>query len=116
MDVTPTLYDVLGHPPTVAGESFGRSLLPRADAPVLPERPWHVVTSSYGPVWGVLGPKGRWLYIADGVNFRDYYFDLEKDPLGDRNLVDPAVRAENIPRIREVMTKIHGFWKMPVLE
>ncbi len=116
MDITPTLYDLLGHPPTPPSEAFGRSLLPRAGAPVVPERPWHVVTSSYGPVWGVLGPKGRWLYIADAVNFRDYYFDLVKDPLGDHNLVDPALRAENVPRIRQVMKRIHDTWKMPVFE
>jgi arylsulfatase A-like enzyme len=116
MEITATLYDLLGHPPTLPDDTFGRSVLPRAGAPAPAERPWNVVTSSYGPVWGVLGPRGRWLYIADAVNFRDYYFDLVKDPLGDHNLVDPAVRAENTPRIRQVMKAIHDRWKMPVFE
>jgi hypothetical protein len=35
-----------------------------------------VLVSSYGPVYSVLRNNGDQLYIADGVNERDYAYDL----------------------------------------
>ena len=41
-----------------------------------PPEEWHLLASSYAPVYGVLSENGRRMYVADGVNFRDYWFDL----------------------------------------
>ena len=78
-------------------------------------RAHRLVASSYGPVWGVLGARGSWLYVADGVNYQDYYFDLQADPAGTRNAVTPELRAQNVARIREGLTRIHATWHIPAL-
>jgi hypothetical protein len=66
--------------------------------------------SSYGPVYGILRGNGRWLYIADGVNYTDYFFDLTLDPTGSRNRVTPAVRREYRPLIREGIEEVNRFY------
>jgi hypothetical protein len=63
----------------------------------------------------VLGPRGAWLYVADGVNYQDYYFDLRADPAGVRNAVTPELRAENSKRIREGVGRIHAAWHISPL-
>ncbi len=94
VDITPSLYYLLGHRPVASRPVFGRPLC--TDTPrerTLTRRDSYMVASSYGPVYGILRGNGRWLYIADGVNYADYYYDLTADPAGLHNLVTPAVRA-----------------------
>ena len=77
VDITPTLYYLLGHRPVVSGTIFGRPLC--TETPLertATRRDSYLVVSSYGPVYGILRGNGRWLYIADGVNYTDYYYDL----------------------------------------
>jgi hypothetical protein len=35
-----------------------------------------LVASSYGPVYGLIEDDGRAMYVADGVNARDFAYDL----------------------------------------
>jgi hypothetical protein len=89
---------------------FGHSLLPRRDRPATAPLDWHLVASSYGPVYGVLGGGGEWLYIKDAIEYADYYYDLAADPAGRRSRVTPEIRALNAARIREGITRIHAAW------
>jgi hypothetical protein len=41
-----------------------------------------LVASSYGPSYGVLSDNGTRLYIADGINGREYAFDLTASVAG----------------------------------
>jgi hypothetical protein len=78
-DITPTLYALLGYTPRDLGPLYGRPLVgvdgeappvsARGKAPLL-------VASSYGAVWGLLQDGGRTLFVADGVEGRDYAYDL----------------------------------------
>lgn len=96
-DITPSLYALLGRPPADLGSLFGRSLfqvrtptgaptgsaappalVPAPPASVPTERA-ALLTSSYGAVYAVLRDGGRSLYVADGVNNRDYAYDLSAD-------------------------------------
>jgi hypothetical protein len=112
-DITPTLYGLLGRAPRTDGEVLGRALIASSREELArtarPERP---VVSSYGPVYGLLQDDGRRLYIADGVNFATYFFDLERDPKGRRNLVTPELeRAGNAAILRhiEALNAFYGF-------
>jgi arylsulfatase A-like enzyme len=76
-DLAPTFYALAGHHPQDLGPFYGRPLFSRheggrsrADAPQL-------ITSSYGAVYGVLQNNGTRLFIADGVNSRDYAYELD---------------------------------------
>jgi arylsulfatase A-like enzyme len=76
-DLTPTLYELLGHPPADLGPLFGRPLFaPRAAPAAAGSRDSLLVGSSYGAVYGVLHDGGRKLYIADGINEREFAYEL----------------------------------------
>jgi membrane-anchored protein YejM (alkaline phosphatase superfamily) len=109
-DITPTLYDLLGHTPAAASPVLGRSLL--QPVPGASGDDWQLLASSYGAVYGTLHGNGRWLYIVDAVNYQDYYYDLENDPAGERNLVTADVRREQQAHIREGVGQINQFYKI----
>jgi hypothetical protein len=110
-DITPTLYYLLGHRPIVRNELFGRPLFmePAAGPATSYLRDSYLMASSYGPVYGVLGGQGRSLYVADGVNYKDYLFDLG-DPLGSSKRLSAPVREENEKTIRDGITAIGHFY------
>jgi sulfatase-like protein len=112
VDITPTLYYLLGHRPVVSGAIFGRPLCTATPQErMATRRDSYLIGSSYGPVYGILRGNGRWLYIADGVNYTDYYYDLASDPAGSDNLVTPAIRGEYQPLIREGIAQINRFYR-----
>ena len=111
VDITPTLYYLLGHRPVVSGAIFGRPLCTATPQErTATRRDSYIVVSSYGPVYGILGGNGRWLYIADGVSYTDYYYDLAGDPAGSQNRVTPAVRREYQQLIREGIEAVNRFY------
>jgi hypothetical protein len=68
------------------------------------------VASSYGPVYGILRDNGSSLYIVDGVNYVDHYFDLTSRPGGTARPVTPAMRAEYQPMIRAGIDAINRVY------
>jgi arylsulfatase A-like enzyme len=75
-DITPTLYALLGHHPADLGPLYGLPLfVPRDHDPIRRSEPL-LLASSYGGVYAVLHDNGSRMYIADGVNGRDYAYDL----------------------------------------
>ncbi|MGE3705167.1 MAG: sulfatase-like hydrolase/transferase [Vicinamibacterales bacterium] len=99
-DVTPTLYALFGYEPIDRGLLYGRPLVRPLGTPApAADRGPQFLASSYGPVYAVVRDNGRTLFIADGVNNRDYAFDLSaRTPV--RVGVTAAVRAENRAFIR----------------
>ena len=82
-DITPTVYALLGESPLVEGPRGTRDLLMGSPLLVDPSadlswrrREAYLVASSYGPVYGLLAGNGRRLYLADGVESREYAYDL----------------------------------------
>ncbi|HEX7136746.1 MAG TPA: sulfatase-like hydrolase/transferase, partial [Vicinamibacterales bacterium] len=77
VDVTPTLYALLGQQPVTHEPMEGSSLFVRSPGELTDRRSASfLVASSYGPSYGVLSDNGSRLYIADGINGREYAFDL----------------------------------------
>ena len=70
----------------------------------------HLVVSSYGAVYGVLSGQGNQLYIADAVNYRNYFYDLSRQPLGISIPVPDSVRQRNEKVIRERISAIGQFY------
>jgi hypothetical protein len=82
-DITPTLYALLGEASAAHGARGTRDLLIGSSLLVDPSqdlswrrRESYLVASSYGPVYGLISRNGRRLYIADGVESREYAYDL----------------------------------------
>jgi hypothetical protein len=94
-DITPSLYALLGYPNDPQSWPMGRSLFvpPGTDDSARRREPT-LIASSYGPVYGVLRDNGERLYIADGVNRRDYAYDLRNlEPV--RTGVTASMREES---------------------
>lgn len=111
-DVTPSLYYLLGHRPTLQNRLFGRPLF---TATAEEQRSYlqesYLIASSYGAVYGMLRGNGRYLYIADGVNYTDYFYDLANDPEGKRNLFTPEIKLENEYLIKENIRAMGEFYR-----
>lgn len=110
-DITPTLYSLLGQKPLISGELFGHPLFSWASSgPDQPKSTDYLVVSSYGAVYGVLNGQGNELYIADAVNYRNYLYDLSRQPLGVAVTVPDSVRERNERIIREQISAIGNFY------
>ncbi len=111
-DITPTLYAMLGRSPTVPAPVFGQPLFWSKGASP-PKRPGdgHLVASSYGSVYGWISGDGRSLYVADGVDFRDYLFALDGTPTGQAKTVSGSDRQEGQQAIRDAVDGIARFYQ-----
>jgi arylsulfatase A-like enzyme len=111
-DITPSLYRLLGHAPIVRHPVFGRPLFTATEKEQQQYfRPAYLVASSYGAVYGILKDNGRWLYIADGVNQKDYLYDLKEAKALPRP-IDGATQAGYEGLIREQVMTINRFFKV----
>ena len=110
-DLTPTFYLLAGHAPKDLGPLYGRPLfVPRDQRSIgATAAKRFVIASSYGAVYGVLRENGTRLFIADGVNNRDYAYVLD-DLSATRVGVTPEERSarpgadppSRLPRSRAV--------------
>jgi hypothetical protein len=110
-DITPTLYAVLGHTPSPPASVFGQPLFrPKEQRPSHPRTGGHLVASSYGSVYGWLAADGRRLYVADGVDFRDYVFALDGSAPGRSEPVTADERHAGQQAIRDAVDGLARFY------
>jgi len=110
IDVAPTLYYLLGQRPIEKNELFGQPLF--TETPEERRRDpaaEYLLASSYGAVYGILGQGGRRLFIADGVNYRDYLFDITPTAASPRSL-DARFEQEQQELIRKRILAIDRFY------
>lgn len=110
-DITPTLYYLLGHRPVRPDRALGRPLFTAAAAEQEPYRQdRYMLASSYGAVFGILDRDCRNLYIADGVNFKDYFYRLDEGDNGARHEVTPGLKARYDQDILEDIGMLNRFY------
>jgi hypothetical protein len=110
-DITPSLYYLLGHRPLAVDPILGRPLFTeRLQEQDAYRQDHYLLASSYGAVFAILGGDGQSLYIADGVNFTDSYFDLSWDPKGTRNAVTPGLKAKYDAMILKDLAHLNAFY------
>jgi hypothetical protein len=68
------------------------------------------MTSSYGPVYGLLSRNGRHLYIADAVEGREYAYDLGADGGDVRVGLTDAERSDNRRLIRQQVDDLAAWY------
>jgi hypothetical protein len=110
-DLTPSLYYLLGQQPIANNPLFGRPLFTASldeQQPYL--RDSYLLASSYAPVYGLLSNSGRSLYIADGVNYRDYAYQLNPDGSSREAPLTDAERAAAQNEIRRQINAIAQFY------
>lgn len=110
-DIAPTIYHLLGHKSTLHNEVFGRPLFterPEEQTPYL--RDSYLIAASYAAVYGVLSDNGKSLYVADGVNSKDYYYDLT-DKTSHSRFFSSTTKARSEKFMRERIAGINSFYK-----
>jgi arylsulfatase A-like enzyme len=111
MDITPSLYYLLGHRPTTNRELFGRPLFTDTLAEQQAyRRGKYLLASSYAPVYGILGGDGDTLFIVDAVNRKNYFYNLLTDQDGVHNQVTPRIRDEYETEIRRQLTMLDALY------
>ncbi len=109
-DVAPTLLTLLGRQFADPGPPFFSTLFVPTDSEPSPRRrESFLLMSSYGSTFGVLRRNGKFLYISDLVNWREYAYTLFKEPLGERIPVTETLRRVSRADIR---TKVDGVEKL----
>ena len=115
-DLSPTLHTLLGLSPEGTGPGFGRSLFTRR---ANERREYvsadHLVASSYGPVYGLISDRGRSLYILDGVNYRDYLYDLTTESNTTSTEVSTDKRRSARDTIRRMLGELNDWYGVPRL-
>lgn len=112
-DITPSLYYLLGHKPIVANKLFGRPLFTATEQEQREYlRESYVVASSYGAAYGVVGGDGRWMFVADAVRDKDYFFDLSGEGEGRLNPFTSNTRIEQQQLIRDYIGAINQFYNL----
>lgn len=111
-DITPTLYYLLGHRPTVHQEFLGKPLfVENEDERKTSKADSYLIASSYAAVYGILSSDGMTLTVSDAVGYKDYGFNLSSFLSDDLSLSGSAKTA-NEELIRKkilALDKYYGF-------
>jgi len=112
IDITPTLYTLLGWNIRADNPVLGRPLVAKDDSTLqtgqLNER---MVVSSYGPVYGILSPEGERLYIADAINYTSYLIDLRAALNVPPTLASASVARDYNADIRRHIEDLNAFFR-----
>ena len=75
---------------------------------------WHrdnyMIAASYAAVYGILSDEGKSLFVADGVNEQDSYWEMD-DRAERSGWVGSRMQAKGQKLIRESITRINQMYK-----
>ncbi len=112
IDLTPTLYALLGHEPRPPAAFFGHPLFRKDGAPAPPRSTDpQVVASSYGSVYGTLLDDARRLYVFDGIALREYAYELDGTGAGRSTAIADEDRVRGQRAIREAVEGIARLYR-----
>ncbi|MBS1857292.1 MAG: sulfatase-like hydrolase/transferase [Acidobacteria bacterium] len=110
-DITPSLYYLLGHPPTLRRDFYGRPLFTRTADEQKGAPDNYLIAASYAAVYGILGDRGRSLFVTDAVNYRDAHYDIGDGGAGSGGWGGITGKAESEALIRKQVEEIAAFYK-----
>jgi arylsulfatase A-like enzyme len=100
-DIAPTIYALRYHPVRDLGPLFGAPLfVPQGQTLADRRRESFLLTSSYGPTFGLLRRNGQFLYVTDLLEWRDFAYDLARSPAEQPMVIDRDLRSLNEREIR----------------
>ena len=111
IDVTPTLYYLLGHRPIINDARFGKPLFTLTQQENAAYwRKSYLVVSSYGPIYGIVGESGQDLFVANAVDGLNQYFNFVTDPTGHAAALDETHLAQHEQLTRAYVQDIARFY------
>ena len=109
-DITPTLYRLLGHEPSVPAPFFGEPLA-RHPGAAPTARKTRMVAASYGAVYGALLDDATRYYVFDAIAMRETAFDVGDGSALREVPVTPDIQEEGLAAIRETVSAISRFYR-----
>jgi Sulfatase len=111
IDITPSLYYLLGHRPVVANPLFGHPLLMEsADELHRYQRDDLFLASDVRAAYGVLHDNGRYFYATYDSPAQSYLYDLAHDPNGEHNILTDTLKKKYDVRVIEHLHEIADFY------
>ena len=111
-DVAPTLLALLGQPVRDLEPPFGAALFVPPDREPRPRRrESFLLMSSYGSTFALLRRNGKFLYISDLVNWREYAYTLFREPLGERVPITDTLRRADQADILIKMDEVDALFR-----
>lgn len=112
IDISPTLYSLLGWNVSTDNPLLGRPLWAKDKATLdsyrLSER---LAVSSYGPVYGILNHPAKELYIADAVNYVSYVVSLRRSSGAAPVPASAAQSLDYNARIKSHLDALNAYYR-----
>jgi arylsulfatase A-like enzyme len=111
LDITPSLYYLLGHRPIMRNDLFGRPLFTAtAEEAAGYLRSSYLVASSYGPVYALLEAAGHSLFVTDAVEYDDHFYEWGEGQDVSTDTVTREIRADRRQKIHDDVNEIAHFY------
>ncbi len=111
IDITPTLYYVLGHRPVRSDFVLGQPLFFESAQEMKQYHREHLLLASdIRAGYGIVSGDGRDMYVTYDVPGASYLFDLVNDPLGARNVVTDDAKKKYNAIILNDLESIASFY------
>jgi hypothetical protein len=111
IDITPSLYYLLGHRPIVSNLLFGHPLLMEtAEELHSYHRDDLFLASDVRAAYGVLGDGGRYFYATYDSPAQSYLYDLVQDPKGEHDILTNELKTRYDQRVIEHLHEIADFY------
>jgi hypothetical protein len=110
-DLTPTLYELLGHGPVKADPIFGIPIFLKQgqDWSAYPRHEL-LLASDVRAAYGILADDGRYLYATYDYPTETYLFDLSSDPHAEHNLVNDQLKKSYDERLIGHLHQVGDFY------
>jgi arylsulfatase A-like enzyme len=111
IDITPSLYYLLGHRPILPNPLFGHPLF----AGTLEElHSYHrddlFLASDVRAAYGLLADNGRYFYATYDSPAQSYLYDLSRDPNGQHDILTDALKKHYDEQLVEHLHEIADFY------
>jgi arylsulfatase A-like enzyme len=112
IDITPSLYYLLGHRPIVANPLFGHPLfMETAEALHSYHRDELFMASDVRAAYGLLADNGRYFYATYDSPPQSYLYDLTQDPNGEHDILTTELKKSYDQRVIEHLHAIADFYE-----
>jgi len=110
-DITPSLYELLGHTPIGHNTYFGRPLFAHTREELKSYRRTELfLASDARAAYGILDQDGRYLYATYDSPAQSFLFDLAHDPQAQHSILTPALKQAFDQRIIQELQGISTFY------
>jgi hypothetical protein len=111
IDITPSLYYLLGHRPIVSTPIFGHPLLMETAEELHSYHRYDLfLASDVRAAYGLLADNGRYFYATYDSPAQSYLYDLSQDPKGEHDILTDTLRKQFDARVIAELQEIADFY------